>query len=556
MKKYMLSILVSLFLVFYIGNSALAQEIISANKDNHNVDEICDNPAIIGYLGEGGITCEYFDDLFPGVYVAVELLNWTTWSNNPGSPEDAIVTDIVAYSSPNSFIVDGYCDLLDQFTSENITSGIHSYSNMIYIPMGCCGYFNLQKDVVPGVEWGFQVYFDADGIATVDAGASGAATFNFEYDSWHSNVIVIDLDADWAKYYFNGSVMVSWQWSLGCFGNPGAISLGSSNYYAWASVGNAALAYYDNACYSDNISFVPDIDVNPASLTIQQPALKENADQAGITHYDRIRSLQSDSFNIKNIGYDSLSVESISASATWLQISGYPATPFTINPWGSQNVAVDVDWEELGSAQQTDTITIASDDPDEPAVFVTVTAIPAMPASIIVEPSIQNLTYEQGSFVVTVQSNVDWEVVENCDWLSCDPASGQNDDTIIVSHEENMTAEIRSCIISIVGAEVSDSLTVVQDLTSISDNSENSGIQVYPNPFSSRTTIAFYQQSPGIVVIALYNHLGDLIDMIRESPAQGPQKIVWNAEELPAGIYYYRIETGNMLVSGKLVKIN
>ena len=543
MKKYMLSILVSLFLVIYIGNSALAQEIISANKDNHYVDEICDHPAIIGYLGEGGTTCEYFDSLESGDYVAVELLNWTTWSNNPGSPEDAIVTYFVAYSSPNSFFVDGLCDLLDQFTSENITSGLHSYSNMIYIPMGCCGYFNLQKDIVPAVEWGFQVYFDADGMATVDAGATGAATFSYKHDRWHSNEIVIDLDADRAWYYFNGSVMVNWQWSLGCFGNPGAISLGSTNYYAWASVGNVALAYFDNACYSDNISFVPDIDVNPASLTIHKPALKKNANQP-------------DSFNIVNIGYDSLSVESIYANASWLQISGYPATPFIINPGGGQNVIVDVDWGQVGSTQQTDTITIVSDDPDEPVVFVTVTAIPVLPASIIVEPSIQNLSYEQGSFVVTVQSNVDWEVVEDCDWLSCDPAYGQNDDTIIVSHEENMTAEIRSCTIFIVGAEVSDSLTVVQDLTSISDNSINNGIQVYPNPFSSTTTIAFYQQSPGTVVIALYNHLGDLIDMIRESPAQGPQKIVWNAEELPAGIYYYRIETGNMLVSGKLVKIN
>jgi len=234
MKKYMLSILVSLFLVIYFGNSALAQEIISANKDNHYVDEICDHPAIIGYLGEGGTTCEYFDSLESGDYVAVELLNWTTWSNNPGSPEDAIVTYFVAYSSHNSFFVDGLCDLLDQFTSENITSGLHSYSNMIYIPMGCCGYFNLQKDIVPAVEWGFQVYFDADGMATVDAGATGAATFSFKHDRWHSNEIVIDLDADRAWYYFNGSVMVNWQWSLGCFGNPGAISLGSTNYYALA----------------------------------------------------------------------------------------------------------------------------------------------------------------------------------------------------------------------------------------------------------------------------------------------------------------------------------
>lgn len=199
--------------------------------------------------GEEPSSCDYFDDLMPGDYVAVELDNWTTWSNNPGSAEDALISDAQSYSPMNSFLVEGTSDLVHKLADENLTMGVYYYSNMMYVPDGFCGYFNLQKDITPGVEWGFQVQFDADGMASADAGEEAAAVFPYTFDEWHMNELIVDLDNDWAEYWFDGTLMVEWQWSLGTFGTAGAITLGGANYYAWASTGNDPMCYFDDVCF-------------------------------------------------------------------------------------------------------------------------------------------------------------------------------------------------------------------------------------------------------------------------------------------------------------------
>ena len=175
---------------------------------------------------------------------------WTTWSNAPGTAEDALITDVVSYSADNSFIVEGTTDLVQLFAAANITSGVHYYSNMMYVPDGFCGYFNLQKDVVIGVEWGFQVMFDSDGTATVDAGAAAAAVFSFGFDTWYLNELIVDLDNDLAEYWFDGVLVIAWPWSLGTFGNPGAMTIGSANYFANPGI-TGPKAYFDDCCFME-----------------------------------------------------------------------------------------------------------------------------------------------------------------------------------------------------------------------------------------------------------------------------------------------------------------
>ena len=196
--------------------------------------------------------CEGFDDLTVGGYAAEQLGGlWTTWSNTPGTAEDAIVVDVVSLSPNNSIIVEGSTDLVKLFAENNLETGKYAASLNLYVADGFCGYFNLQKDVIPGTEWGFQVMFDVDGVATVDAGGAGAATFNFNFDEWILNELIVDLNNDWAEYYVNGTLIVEWQWTLGTFGNPGALTLGSYNIYAWASSGNSPKAYVDNVCFEE-----------------------------------------------------------------------------------------------------------------------------------------------------------------------------------------------------------------------------------------------------------------------------------------------------------------
>ncbi|HPG41324.1 MAG TPA: S8 family serine peptidase [bacterium] len=77
-------------------------------------------------------------------------------------------------------------------------------------------------------------------------------------------------------------------------------------------------------------------------------------------------------FVIQNQGLQTLTVSAITSNKTWLTVTGYPAAPFTINSGYFQQVQVNVNWNQAGTAAQQGTITIQSNDPDEPQVTVTV----------------------------------------------------------------------------------------------------------------------------------------------------------------------------------------
>lgn len=79
-------------------------------------------------------------------------------------------------------------------------------------------------------------------------------------------------------------------------------------------------------------------------------------------------------------------------------------------------------------------------------------------------------------------------------------------------------------------------------------------IRFYPNPFNTSTTIDYEVNHSSEVSIRIYNHLGELVEVI-EQQQQGKQQVTWNAEGLPAGIYYFRLQTGGQVATGKMVLV-
>jgi hypothetical protein len=56
--------------------------------------------------------------------------------------------------------------------------------------------------------------------------------------------------------------------------------------------------------------------------------------------------------------------------------------------------------------------------------------------------------------------------------------------------------------------------------------------------------------------LIIYNHLGQQIEtLVKNYQQQGKHQAVWNAEGLPAGIYFYRLQAGEQSATGKMVKI-
>jgi len=80
-------------------------------------------------------------------------------------------------------------------------------------------------------------------------------------------------------------------------------------------------------------------------------------------------------------------------------------------------------------------------------------------------------------------------------------------------------------------------------------------ILVTPNPFATSTTLSYNLNKPSIVTISIFNFLCQLIDKIEQKQAGGEQQVQWNAEGLPAGIYYFRIQAGEKVGGGKMVKM-
>lgn len=84
-------------------------------------------------------------------------------------------------------------------------------------------------------------------------------------------------------------------------------------------------------------------------------------------------------------------------------------------------------------------------------------------------------------------------------------------------------------------------------------------VQNYPNPFNPGTTIRFRVSDSRDVTLEIYNLLGQRIRALYEGKLiQGAHEIEWNGADdrgnlAPGGIYIFRMRTGNIVVSKKLL---
>jgi S-formylglutathione hydrolase FrmB len=77
----------------------------------------------------------------------------------------------------------------------------------------------------------------------------------------------------------------------------------------------------------------------------------------------------------------------------------------------------------------------------------------------------------------------------------------------------------------------------------------------YPNPFTVNTTIEFYLPQTTIVSIQIFNAMGAKVAELQygQLPA-GQQQFTWHAGDLPKGLYFCRVQTGEEFSTQKLIK--
>ncbi|MBT8390902.1 MAG: T9SS type A sorting domain-containing protein, partial [Ignavibacteria bacterium] len=78
--------------------------------------------------------------------------------------------------------------------------------------------------------------------------------------------------------------------------------------------------------------------------------------------------------------------------------------------------------------------------------------------------------------------------------------------------------------------------------------------QNYPNPFNPVTMIRYSIPEENFVRLEIINALGETIYQLENSvKSSGTYESVWNAEDIPSGIYFYRLQTGDFVETKKMV---
>jgi hypothetical protein len=99
---------------------------------------------------------------------------------------------------------------------------------------------------------------------------------------------------------------------------------------------------------------------------------------------------------------------------------------------------------------------------------------------------------------------------------------------------------------------VENATAIDDDLSSIPDQFELS--QNYPNPFNARTAIEYSLPQDSHVRIVIYNLLGQNIETLVDSDQNaGNHLLVWNASNVPTGVYFYRMEAGKFTQTRKML---
>ena len=107
--------------------------------------------------------------------------------------------------------------------------------------------------------------------------------------------------------------------------------------------------------------------------------------------------------------------------------------------------------------------------------------------------------------------------------------------------------------------ELAESSTAVDDPDEVLGRIDLS--QNYPNPFSATTTITYTVPQTAHVEFKIYNALGQLIQTLSdEAKPAGAYSATWEGrndagEEVPPGIYFYRVKIGNAESTRRMIYV-
>jgi hypothetical protein len=111
--------------------------------------------------------------------------------------------------------------------------------------------------------------------------------------------------------------------------------------------------------------------------------------------------------------------------------------------------------------------------------------------------------------------------------------------------------------------QATDCITVRGPKTPAIDNtmnsgggdSENSGLcPATPNPFNPVTRLSYFISCESFVNLSIFDVTGRLVEvLILQRQSRGDYSVEWNARGLPSGVYFYRLQTDDVMETRKLI---
>jgi type IX secretion system substrate protein len=261
-------------------------------------------------------TILFFDDFESynvGDYLAETSGWWTTWGGTVGTTEDALITDVEAFSPTQSAAIEGVSDLIGPFGDK--ISGAYEVNFYYFVPSGFGGYYNIQHFETPGIEWAYEVYFGeiGEGYLTV---SGENHYFDFTPGQWIYIENDIDLDNDLTSVYVDGALVFEFPFS-NTANDPGTgeLQLGGIDIFAGAITGETPMFYVDDFEWAELSGPTdPEIVVDPTSMmaaiepnmTEDQALTIENIGAADLTFdIDIVYQFDGDQVRTPNTGANS-----------------------------------------------------------------------------------------------------------------------------------------------------------------------------------------------------------------------------------------------------------
>jgi len=122
------------------------------------------------------------------------------------------------------------------------------------------------------------------------------------------------------------------------------------------------------------------------------------------------------------------------------------------------------------------------------------------------------------------------------------------------SFQEVLTSNLITASGCLIGGITYGNLLVNVESSSV-EPSQFHLAQNYPNPFNGTTSIAFELQAESPVQLSIFNPLGQVVATFEIMGNSGRNQVTWDAQGLSSGIYFYRLESGSLSQTRKLVLI-